>query len=48
MLQSDILQELLILTNQRTYYRHNAVHQTGLSDFHLLTVTEPKNRFQKA
>ena len=35
----------LILTNQPTLFRHSTVLQTGLSDFHLLTVTEFKMSF---
>ena len=37
----------LILTNQPTLFQHNTVLGTGLSDFHLLTVTEFKISFQK-
>ena len=37
----------LILTNKPSYFQHNNVFETGLSDFHLLTVTEFKIGFQK-
>ena len=37
----------LILTNQLSCFQHNKVFETGLSDFHLLTVTEFKMSFQK-
>ena len=37
----------LILTNQPTLFQRSAVLETGLSDFHLLTVTEFKMSFQK-
>ena len=37
----------LILTNQPTLFQHKAVLETGVSDFHLLTVTKFKMRFQK-
>ena len=37
----------LILTNQPTLFQWGAVLETGLSDFHLLTVTEFKMSFQK-
>ena len=37
----------LILTNQLTLFQHSTVLETGLSDFHLLTVTEFKMNFQK-
>ena len=37
----------LILTNQPTLFQHSTVLETGLSDFHLLTVTEFKVNFQK-
>ena len=37
----------LILTNQSTLFQHRSVLETGLSDFHLLTVTEFKMSFQK-
>ena len=36
-----------ILTNQPSFLQHNKVFETGLSDFHLLTVTEFKMSFQK-
>ena len=35
------------LTNQPSCFQHNKVFETGLSDFHLLTVTEFKMSFQK-
>ena len=38
----------LILTNQPTLFQRSAVLDTGLSDFHLLTVTEFKRSFQKS
>ena len=37
----------LILTNKPSYFQHNNVFKTGLSEFHLLTVTEFKMGFQK-
>ena len=37
----------LILTNQPSCFQHNKVFETGLSHFHLLTVTEFKMSFQK-
>ena len=37
----------LILTNQPTIFQCSAVLETGLSDIHLLTVTEFKMSFQK-
>ena len=37
----------LILTNRPSYFQHGTVFETGLSDFHLLTVTEFKTGFQK-
>ena len=37
----------LILTNKPSYFQHSNVFETGLSDFHLLTVTEFKMGFQK-
>ena len=37
----------LILTNQPSCFQHWKVFETGLSDFHLLTVTECKMSFQK-
>ena len=37
----------LILTSKPSYSRHSNVFETGLSDFHLLTVTEFKMGFQK-
>ena len=36
----------LILTNQPSCFQHSKVFETGLSDFHLLTVTEFKMSFQ--
>ena len=38
----------IILTNQPTYFHLSTVLQTGLSDFHLLTVTEFKMGFTKS
>ena len=37
----------LILTNKPSYFQHSNIFETGLSDFHLLTVTEFKLGFQK-
>ena len=37
----------LILTNQPTLFQRKAVLETGVSDFHLLTVTKFKMHFQK-
>ena len=37
----------LILPNQPTLIQRSAVFETGLPDFHLLTVTEFKMSFQK-
>ena len=37
----------LILTNQPSCFQHSKVFETGLSDFHLLTVIEFKMSFQK-
>ena len=37
----------LILTNQPNLFQHSSAFKTGLSDFHLLIVTEFKMRFQK-
>ena len=37
----------LILTNKPSYFQHSNVFETGLSDFHLLAVTEFKMGFQK-
>ena len=37
----------LILTNQPSCFQHRKVFETGLSDFHLLTVIEFKMSFQK-
>ena len=37
----------LILTNQPTLFQHSTVLETGLSDFHLFTMTEFKMSFQK-
>ena len=36
----------LILTNRPSYFQHGTVFETGLSDFHLLTVTEFKTVFK--
>ena len=35
----------LILINQPTLFQHSTVLETGLSDFHLLIVTELKMNF---
>ena len=37
----------LILTNRPSYFQRSTVFETGLSDFHLFTVTEFKTSFQK-
>ena len=37
----------LILTNGPAYFQHSTIFETGLSDFHLLTITEFKTIFQK-
>ena len=37
----------LILTNRFNIFQHSSIFETGLSDFHLLTVTESKLGFQK-
>ena len=37
----------LILTKKPNYFQHSNGFETGLSDFHLLTVTEFKMEFQK-
>ena len=37
----------LILTNEPSYFQHSNVFETGLSDFHLFTVTEFKMGFHK-
>ena len=37
----------LILTNRFNLFQHSSTFETGLSDFHLLTVTEFKMGFQK-
>ena len=37
----------LILTNHPSYFQCSTVFETGLSDFHLLTITEFKTSFQK-
>ena len=37
----------LILTNQLNCFQRNNVFETGLSDFHVLTVNEFKMGFQK-
>ena len=37
----------LILTNQPSSFQHNKVFEIGLSDFHLLAVTEFKMSFQE-
>ena len=38
----------LILTNRPTYFQLSAVLETGLSDFHLLIVTEFKIGFTQS
>ena len=37
----------LILTNQPILFQRSAILETGLSDFHLLTITEFRMSFQK-
>ena len=37
----------LILTNRPGYFQHSNVFETGISDFHLLIVTQLKMGFQK-
>ena len=37
----------LILTNKPSYFQHSNVFETGLSNFHLLTVTKFKMGFEK-
>ena len=37
----------LILINHPSYFQRSTVFETGLSDFHLLTITEFKTSFQK-
>ena len=37
----------LILTNRPNYLQQNNVSETGLSDFHMMVVTELKMRFQE-
>ena len=37
----------LILTNQPTLFQHGTVLETGLSEFHLLAITEFKMNFQR-
>ena len=37
----------LILTNKLSHFQHSNVFETGLSDFHLLTITEFNMGFQK-
>ena len=37
----------LIPTNRPSFFQRSAVFETGLSDFHLLTITEFKTSFQK-
>ena len=37
----------LILKNRSTYFQHNTLLETGLSDFHLLAVTKFKMSLQK-
>ena len=37
----------ITLTNKRSCFQHSKISETGLSDFHLLTVTELKKSFQK-
>ena len=37
----------LILTNRPSCFQRSTVFETGLPDFHLLTITEFKTSFQK-
>ena len=37
----------LIFTNKPSYFQHSNNFETGISDFHLLTVTEFKMEFQQ-
>ena len=37
----------LILTNRPSYFQYSTIFETGLLDFHLLTITEFKTSFQK-
>ena len=37
----------LILTNRLSYFQRSTAFETGLSDFHLLTIIEFKTSFQK-
>ena len=37
----------LILTNKSLYFQHTSIIETGLSDFHKLTVTQMKAKFIK-
>ena len=37
----------LILPNRPSYFQRSTLFETGLSDFHLLTITEFKTSFQK-
>ena len=37
----------LILTNRPSYFQQSTAFETGLSDFHLLTITEFKTCIQK-
>ena len=37
----------LILTNRPGYFQHSNLFETGISDFHLLIVTQLKMRFRK-
>ena len=52
--QTNVLQNFgkptcieLMLTNKPSYFQHSNVFGTGLSEFHLLTVTEFRIKFQK-
>ena len=36
-----------ILTNRRSHFQRSIIFENGLSDFHLLTITEFKTSFQK-
>ena len=38
---------VLIFTNKPCYFQYSNVFETGLSEFHLLTVTEFKTGFHK-
>ena len=37
----------LIVTNRPNYFQRSTIFEIGLSDFHLLAITEFKTSFQK-